>query len=233
MTPCTSSSSLVQRFEEATVRFGRLNQIFNSGNPSKFDFQIARLSVLLEDLRVEHGGLSANSLDGLDDAGEPYRRLYFLRRSLATLFEFDQALLQIDAMPQFDEFVRARLSPRNLRFWIQGIHSFQKHRDTLCKLRHNIGGHFAEGASKVAVRAFTKENVGSIKIVFQQGGGAGVVCTFAGEVAAAAFGDLLIYGSTTQSKLTRLMRITNGLYRAAIQNTFCIAEAYLWDQFGS
>ena len=57
--------------------------------------------VLFEDLPIGVSGITEDALGGLDECGKETRRLYFLRRSTATLHEFTTILCKLDQLPSF------------------------------------------------------------------------------------------------------------------------------------
>ena len=67
-------------------------------DPTNLEFHaiIARLSVLFEDLRIEEYASRPEKLEELDIIGKSYRKMYFLRRSIATLVEFASAIEMLD-----------------------------------------------------------------------------------------------------------------------------------------
>lgn len=68
---------------------------------------MACLCVLFEDLRIEVAGQAAADLNRLDKCGTSLRKLYFLRRSTATLYEFATVLRELNRLGAFQP-IRAR-----------------------------------------------------------------------------------------------------------------------------
>ena len=79
-------------------------RVFKGGKTRQFDAKLARACVLFEDLRIEIRGLAERSLPALDILDPEkdnwltpaltgqYRQFYFIRRSLATLRDFEEAI---------------------------------------------------------------------------------------------------------------------------------------------
>ena len=90
---------------EITAHERNLRQIFTDGR--KLPVQIARLSVLFEDLRLESfGAREMNPIEPLDRIGKHYRYFYFLRRMLVSLDEFASAIGQLSANAEWKRLRR-------------------------------------------------------------------------------------------------------------------------------
>jgi hypothetical protein len=191
---------------------------------------LARLCVLFEDLRVETSGISADELGRLDEVSPILRSLYFLRRSIATLYEFDRAIRELDELAEFSE-VRDQLSPGGLRLWSRAVGYFRKHTSRIARLRNHVGGHFGLEAATHAVKGFATDATSSIEVVTYVNGTKGVRLGFASEVAATA---LLrnISGHTIEASARKLIRTVVVGYGHAINAVYCITGAYLWNRFG-
>jgi hypothetical protein len=86
------------------IKTALLREVFNDENERQFDAKLARVCVLFEDLRIEMRGVNEASMPTLDilDPEEEnwfapeqvgrYRKFYFIRRSLLTLYEFSVAI---------------------------------------------------------------------------------------------------------------------------------------------
>ena len=101
-----------RRLRSTTLVAADLRRVFRSDEKRLVDAYVARLYVLYEDLRIEISAINANSIPSLDipdPAGEgleyqevgKYRRNYFLRRSIGTLYEFAEGLRLLAACPDF------------------------------------------------------------------------------------------------------------------------------------
>ena len=62
--------------------------------------------MLFEDLRIEEYASRPEKLEELDIIGKSYRKMYFLRRSIATLVEFASAIEMLDQRPEFRKLKR-------------------------------------------------------------------------------------------------------------------------------
>lgn len=66
---------------------GKLSSAFSTSDKELYAL-IACLCVLFEDLRMELAGQTAEEIHGMDECSDAGRKVYFLRRSIATLHEF-------------------------------------------------------------------------------------------------------------------------------------------------
>jgi hypothetical protein len=116
------------------TRIAELRRVFRSDQEQLVDAYIARLCVLYEDLRVELRAVSAPSiplLDILDPADAhteaqnvgAYRRHYFLRRSISTLYEFAEGLRLLGDCPEFATIL-ATADQQTAALWDKGIAFF-------------------------------------------------------------------------------------------------------------
>jgi len=86
-------------------------------------------------------------------SGSTYRTLYFMRRAIGTLVEFEEALGRISEMPEFLE-ARRRGSHEAvyLSDWCPAVDFFGTRGTLLKKIRNDVGGHFGELASRFGLR---------------------------------------------------------------------------------
>jgi len=99
--------------QRSQVKFGNIREVLRTHRKNPFDAHLARLCVLYEDLRMEIEGIRARNVPKLDvldprrdhlDHPErmgSYRRHYFLRRSIATLPEFEECFGELRKCPEF------------------------------------------------------------------------------------------------------------------------------------
>jgi len=212
------------------TRIGRLGYVFNQFKPTEFDHQVARLFVLAEDLRIELHGISETSLPSMDLVSAAYRRHYFLRRSLATLYEFAESLEATGRQPAFAH-VHRLFDPKMRKFWDRALRLFDANRPLLDILRNNIGGHFGDGATKVAIRALTDQHTGSLDVMHYPGGKGGAIFKFAEELTAVAFKSHCD-DKKIKVSIHRAIKLSRLLYCAAIEATYCLTSVYIWDRFG-
>jgi len=184
---------------------------------------------LFEDLRIEIAGQAADNLGGLDECGKEGRKLYFLRRSIATLHEFATVLRELDQLPSFQP-IRARFDVVARTHWTHAVAYFQKNDRYIARIRHHVGGHFGINAAELAIENLLPEAVGALEVFFTQKGG-GAKLFFANEIAAT--GTLRhVRGDTIPARARRLVCHALVAYRKAVWAVDCIAASYLWERFG-
>ena len=154
--------------------------------PLEMHALMARLAVLYEDLRIELAAASEESLPRMDVNEPIYRKLYFIRRSIATLLEIDSAVHTLNMSKDFRD-VRRTWSKEHLRDWQKAIKAFSKWHSELNTLRNAIGGHFSKEASEYAVQNVHQDTAGFL--IYDLVDGRPITkFVFAGELAAAALG---------------------------------------------
>lgn len=224
-----SKLKFVGRRLRTTTRYGTLASVFSSRGDKELHARIACLCVLFEDLRIELNGQTAQDLGGLDQCSKPGRKLYFLRRSIATLYEFAAVIEELDKMPSF-QIIRARFDGVAEKQWNRATAYFGKYRRYVARLRHNVGGHFGSEAGESAIKNLLPDAVGCLEVRFTDKGG-GATLFFATEIAST--GTLChVPGSTIPAKARRLVRHALVAYRYATRAVDCIVVYYLWERFG-
>ncbi len=165
----------------------------------------------------------------MDECTKPGRKLYFLRRSIATLYEFAAVIRELDQMPSF-QIIRAEFDAVAERQWKRAVTYFQKYDRYVARLRNNVGGHFGSEAGESAIKNLLPDAVGRLEVRFTDRGG-GATLFFATEIAAT--GTLChVPGATIPAKARRLVRHALVAYRCATRAVDCIAVYYLWERFG-
>jgi hypothetical protein len=236
----TLSTALVRRRPESKLkvvgrrlrtrtRCGTLASVFSTRSDKEIHAGIASLCVLFEDLRIELAGQTAQELGGLDECGRTGRRLYFLRRSIATLYEFAAVIRELDQMPSF-QIVRAKFDSGAERQWKGATTYFRKYNRYVARLRHNVGGHFGSEAGESAIKSLLPDAVGSLEVRLTDKGGFPTMF-FATEIAATGMLSH-VPGATIPAKVRRLLRHAFVAYRWAMRAVHCIAVYYLWERFG-
>lgn len=151
-----------------------LRRLFRSDSPSPFDFHLARLCVLYEDLKIELLARDEESIEALDvldpktDFTAPrhigrYRKYYFLRRAVATLCEFAEALRLLRDCPDFRR-VQSHFDNESKTDWDESIGFLDANELLIKNVRNDIGGHFGSKAADYAVRNLSPDATGKIEI---------------------------------------------------------------------
>lgn len=225
------------------TRVGELRRVFRADQKQPFDAFIARLCVLYEDLRIELFAISADSippLDTLDPAEEnaekqeigKYRRNYFLRRSIGTLYEFAEGLRLLEGCPEFASIL-ATSDTETAAVWTGAIAFFRSKESLIKQVRHDIGGHFGSKAAIYAVANLSPKAVSKVQLTYR---GPNRRCDprlhFAGDIAASAFLRHLP-GATVHEQVERFLKgvLVEG-YRHATNSVQVLLALILWPRFG-
>ncbi len=204
---------------------------------------IARLCVLFEDLRIEIAGFTLaapdigslprrSNVSAFDIAGPKARKLYFLRRSIATCSEFAEAIRLLDQLPTFGTIVLA-FPQDEQNSWREAVQYFKVHEKTWKLIRNDVGGHFGLAAAMYAIGAFLPDAPVTIEIHSSSTSPdrAGAILGFASEIAATALCKHLL-GDTHDQKLKMLFGEIQKAYPHAIKAVECIIGNHLWEKAG-
>jgi hypothetical protein len=210
-------------------RQGNLSTVFSVASDKEMHALMAALCVLFEDLRIELSGQVEDNLLRMDECGKEGRRFYFLRRSIATLYEFSEVIQELDGLEAFQR-IKAGFDDEVGKHWSNSVRYFKGQHGYIARLRNNVGGHFGKSAAKVALANLMPDASGGLEVTFTDRGG-GAKLFFAHEIAATgALGQ--VPAASIQAKSKKLVRRALVAYRKATWAVDCIAVAYLWDRFG-
>lgn len=129
--------------------------------------EIARLAVLYEDLRLEIAAASEAVMPKLDVINARHRKTYFLRRAIATLREFGEAIRFLEGLPEFKKARKVFDDSEAADWWNSAVRFFKEHSDYLQRIRNDFGGHFSRSASRYAITHVDPSVVSSIEIEFK------------------------------------------------------------------
>ncbi|MEP7307941.1 MAG: hypothetical protein ABJA98_20755 [Acidobacteriota bacterium] len=206
--------------------FGRLAFAFPHSTLT-MSAQIARFVVLYEDLKIELNAVERESIPFLDDAGAEYRRLYFLRRTLATFREMRSAFHQLDEDPDFRRQVIHAMNAEFKGVWSAAVNYFDDNAETIRAARNAVGGHFSNGAARHVVEEMG-DRVGSVDITFHRSGtGGGATFKLAGELVAAAMSHSKPIGADDLQYFEDLIRIMVGALGHAIKAVHILAIVHV------
>jgi hypothetical protein len=154
------------------TRWPKLKKLFPAGIEADTNARVARLCVLFEDLRIELTGLDLLAHDASEDsasdkrfdrAGNQMRRIYFLRRSIGTCWEFAEALRLLSETEGFRPILASFGEPARAK-WDESVRYFNLHERFWKDIRNDVGGHFGERAARFAIENFLNDAFGSIEI---------------------------------------------------------------------
>jgi len=208
------------------IRMRELRKVFPADvNSRDLSARIVRLCVLYEDLRIELMAIAQKSIRVLDATDRRYTKNYFLRRSIATLFEFAEGLRLLNDSKEFSGVIAS--FPQDIRErWDAAVGFFKDNEDFLQKIRNDIGGHFGEEAARFTISNLDTDAVGKIEIK-----GRHIHLHFAGELAATATSRHLP-GRNSQEKFSALLQKCVAGYKQATTCVHSLAVVYLWSKFG-
>ena len=214
---------------EIWTRWGTLATVFSPRTNRELHALIASLCVLFEDMRIELSGQAEADLGALDECNKEGRKLYFLRRSVATLYEFSTMIQELDRLPSFQS-IKATFEPAHQKTWATAVRYFKKYNKYVTRLRHNIGGHFGRQAATLAIENLLPDAGGFLEVIFYEKGAGAKFC-FANEIAATGVLQH-VPGDNIAAKSRILVRHAVVGYRKAARAVDCITRCYLWDRFG-
>lgn len=222
---CTWKRRMI-RCVTTRIRMRELPHVF-AGQGTVLSAHIARLSVLYEDLRIEVLATAEQSIACLDVTDETYRRHYFIRRSIATVVEFAEALRLLNGSNEFACKVKPHFIPSMIECWDSAVRFFRDQEPFLKLVRNDIGGHFGLQSAEYAIAK--ADPLTPLKMEVNEKGN--MFLHFAGEIAAAATMRHL-EGPTVEEGFAKLMKIVTTAFGHATSSVHCIGVAYLWPRFG-
>jgi hypothetical protein len=159
------------------------------------------------------------------------QRLYFLRRSIATLMEAAKAVTQLDGNPEFDA-IRARFEGINAQRWRRAVRFFNRYgKNFITPIRHSIGGHFLLEAAKHAITELGEDTSGAIEIVVDGYGKGGFRLHFCRHLAGAALTHKVPGSAQYAIKFRRLFRTAHVGYHHVVRAVEALGYHDLWDRF--
>jgi hypothetical protein len=213
------------------TRLSRLDQVFRYGKSELLN-RLARLSVLYEDFRIEWYALRGDIPFGdLDTIGNKYRTVYFLRRSLATLNEYQGGLTQVLTT---DEFKRAKpgLSEMDASEIVAANSYFQKNTQRIKELRNEFGGHLKLASVEFATTHFSSDVFGKVTWDSPKTEGLSLELHYANEVVAGAISSRLQGGANLVDELRTALEVIMQGYVHVQGSMLALTHAFLWDRFG-
>ncbi len=158
--------------------------------------QIARLCILREDLMLQLHGLHAERIKALDLHSTAYRRTYFLRSAVRTMWEIQGANTVIRSNPAFKKML-AKCSPGDQRKLKEITRKLNAAAPLVQRLRNALGGHVDTDYVAIALKEMEWERFGFLEV------GARIKEThyqFAGELVA----EMLVPGVPPSERFAQL-----------------------------
>jgi len=224
------------------TRFGVLKRVFYDSSISERDCrdhisaQIARISILYEDLRIELFGMDdENNYEDLDRLGKPYRTVYFLRRSFATALELCKSIAELNGSKNF-RLLRSSFKADELQHWTNAVVALRATKDRVNLFRNNSGGHIDVGACSHAIENLNERQVGKLEIRMNvERTESEVLLEYAGDLVA----GVIFAGRPrpdADEELRQMLRDTGELMAEIFQHAMVcinlIVGSYLFPRFG-
>lgn len=143
------------------VRSIRLGKWFPPNDP--LAASIARLVILREDFMLEARGILARNVSELDAHSEEWRRIYFFRNIIRTLWEIQGALTTIRMNPEFKRMLKKE-SPREQHELSQMSAKLNAAASIVGELRNALGGHVLSESVAKALNNLTYESWGFLEV---------------------------------------------------------------------
>lgn len=210
------------------TRLGNMGRIFGGGDSQLLNC-IARLSVLYEDFRVEHTALG--EIAALSDKERPlhwYRFMYQIRRSVATMNEYQGGLTQV---LRTNEFKQARLSDIDSAYIAEANRYLQHACGRIKEWRNAIGGHFQYSAAETACRNIPDRAIGSVTWNSGADAALGLHLQYAEHFIAGAINGLVTAVDSLEELGLALNEIMGG-YVHVQKATYALVHHFLWPKFG-
>lgn len=139
------------------IRFVKLHKWFPAND--KLAVSIARLCILREDLFLELSATLSRTLKALDSNTAIWRKTYFVRSTIRTIFEIRSALEGLEANPDFREILRNQTKQTRKQFTTL-MRKFRATHVQMKELRNSVGGHVSHSATVKALNAMSVDREG-------------------------------------------------------------------------
>jgi hypothetical protein len=144
----------------------------------RYAASVARLCILREDLALEMWGLYARGLGRLDRHSLIWRRLYFWRNLVKTLWEIRKTIESLNTVPEFKRALKVQPARRRKQFE-KVVMQLETHQDLVKKMRDSLGGHVL---SRTVEQALNNMPFGQFGYVEVGGKQKNMHYKFAGEI---------------------------------------------------
>lgn len=123
---------------------------------------LARLCILREDLWLEHQGLRFEDIKFLDGNQSAWRRIYFFRSILRTLFEIRGTILMLNKQKDFRNVIQKQ-SKASQKKYKSLFREFEQKHEFLKVLRNKLGGHIDYKAVVESLNSMDADRRGMIE----------------------------------------------------------------------
>ena len=194
--------------------------------------QLVRLLILYEDLKLELDGLQVPPHREFDEVSQHYRKMYFVRRAFATLYEMDSAFHKMNMLKLFKARKRC-FDKRRLKTWMVAVRFFSKTTTFIDTQRNSYGGHVTDELARFVLSSVGSddESVGALEVKFSDDRTNRLVFKFAENlVSNALFVDC---GQREHAEFLReSFQILTDAARYAAHATQILGDTYVLPSFG-
>lgn len=212
----------------SNTRVGNLKQVFKNGESTLLNL-VARMSVVYEDFRLEVDALSEFRDKRVDEVSR-YKLMYLVRRSTATLHEFQGCLTQLVACEEY-KLQEPWLTELDRQFIQEANQHFQTHCARIKQWRNDIGGHVQASIAAAACRNLPDSVCNSITYTLTNDSVFALRLTYAEDLVAAAIGYRL-EGDDVLTEMGTAIEEIMGSYVHVQGASHAAVHAFLWDRFG-
>lgn len=217
---------------ETTYR-KRLKPLFRPWDDRDVATQLIRVIVLYEDLRLEYTSFYEDKFPNLDKIqSRALRRLYFLRRIYATLYEMWRGLDKLDRSKEFRPFLEKQGS-KDYKNWRTAHRFLKDNKKTVDDRRHQYGGHFDEKAASFVLDNMHEDTEGTVIVTLDNvKHTASVVLRFAVELVAQS----TTFDKPEDADLEHFVKGSHAFVEQAMKHATMAIEVILyglvWSHFG-
>jgi hypothetical protein len=216
-------------------RSGNLQRVFGYGQSPLLN-HLARLSVLYEDFRVELSSLTfeLDRFKAHPENRDGFAFVYFMRRSLATLVEFNSVLAQVVSSREYKDHMGS-VGKLHLDHINEAVSYFQANFSRIKEFRNAVGGHVLHTAIEFATRSFPPDLAGTVRWVSPDSRDAGVLALelpYAHHIVAGAIASTLPQGGDVETEIAVAVRIIMESYPKIQGATYALVHEFLWPKFG-
>jgi hypothetical protein len=129
----------------------------------QFAAHVARLCILREDFALEMAGIHDDEIASLDGNQVIWRKMYFWRNLVRTLYEIRNTLRRIEAIDEFRQIFNSQSSEWRSGFKL-AVKKLEEDKDLIDDTRNTVGGHVQQATVKQALKILPGDLSGDIEI---------------------------------------------------------------------
>jgi hypothetical protein len=213
------------------IRFGDLHKVFMGGSSDLLN-QIAHLSILFEDLRIEVAGIQAaeDTLGAMDTIKSNHRRLYFTRRTLVTLSEMATCIAGIAGNLEF----RARIPHirgKHIEHVDEANSYFSKNIGLIRRFRNEFGAHLDKSAVGRVTALLGPGTSSKVAFADQKNNNFVLQNAFAATILNTAILSRLEPGVDLEQEFKAALKVIADSVLHSQRATQALVYGFIWDRF--